>query len=116
VLAAAGIASPPSFFAALRQYGWNVAGEAPFRDHHRYASADLDALVRQARAAGAARLVTTEKDLVRLLPFRPFAMPIEAVPLTLDFDDRAGFTAWLLAVVRNSRAHGDGGAEPLGQV
>ena len=28
------------------------------------------------RAAGAARLLTTEKDVVRLLPFRPFPLPV----------------------------------------
>ena len=104
VLAVAGIASPASFVAALRANGWNVTGEMPFRDHHRYSSADVDAIVQRARAAGAARIVTTEKDLVRLLPFRPFAMPIEAVPLALALDDEPSFRAWLLSVAGSSRA------------
>jgi tetraacyldisaccharide-1-P 4'-kinase len=48
--------------------------------------------------------VTTEKDLVRLLPFRPWPLPIAAVPMTLELDDRESFVAWLLSVVRQARA------------
>jgi hypothetical protein len=49
-------------------------------------------------------VVTTEKDLVRLLRFRPFAVPFVAVPLALDLDDSAGFDAWLAAAVERARA------------
>jgi len=49
-------------------------------------------------------VVTTEKDLVRLLPFRPFPLPIEAVPLTLAIDDRQSLVDWLLSVVRRARS------------
>jgi tetraacyldisaccharide 4'-kinase len=104
VLAAAGIASPASFFAALRAKGWQVVADAPFRDHHPYSAADAARLADRARAAGARRIVTTEKDLVRLLPYRPFAMPIDAVPMTVEIDDRASFDAWLLSRVRGARA------------
>jgi tetraacyldisaccharide-1-P 4'-kinase len=115
VLAAAGIASPASFFVALKENGWNVVAKMPFRDHRSYRSGDVDAIVRRARAAGATRIVTTAKDLVRLLPFRPFAMPIEAVPLTIVVDDRSGLVEWLLAMVGSARAAGAGGATRLGQ-
>ncbi len=104
VLACAGIAAPPAFFAALRANGWNVAAELPFRDHYRYSRADVDRIVARARAAGAARVVTTEKDYVRLLPFRPFAIAVEAVPLAIEIDDRASFAAWLLAACRGAGA------------
>jgi tetraacyldisaccharide 4'-kinase len=104
VMAMAGIASPAHFFAALRSAGWNVVGEAPFRDHHRYASGELDAVFARARAAGAARVVTTEKDFVRLLPFRPWALPIDAVPMRIEMDDRGACVEWLLSVVRSARA------------
>jgi tetraacyldisaccharide-1-P 4'-kinase len=100
VLAVAGIASPANFFAALGAAGWNVADAVPFRDHHRYSARDLDTIVRRARAAGASRIVTTEKDHVRLLPFRPWAAAIEAVPMRLDVDDRQGLVSWLLAAAR----------------
>ena len=60
-------------------------------------------------------MVTTEKDLVRLLPYRPFALPIEAVPLTIALDDPASFAAWLLAAARGARAGESGGAKPPGK-
>ena len=47
--------------------------------------------------------MTTEKDLVRLLPFRPFVLPVVAVPLALDVADSAGFDAWLAAAVERGR-------------
>lgn len=104
VLAVGGIASPAAFFAGLRSSGWRIAGELAFRDHHSYSQRDLARIVERARAAGARRIVTTEKDLVRLLPFRPFALPIEAAPLTLALDDRPSFVAWLLSIVRRARS------------
>jgi len=104
VAAIAGTASPGSFFAALRAHGWNVVAEVPFRDHHPYSARDVLEIADVARAQGARRIVTTEKDLVRLLPYRPFALPIEAVPLTLELDDRPSFVEWLLSVVRRPRS------------
>jgi len=40
-------------------------------------------------------VLTTEKDYVRLLPFRPFAVPIVFAPLTLELDGIDTFDAWL---------------------
>ena len=102
-LAVAGIASPASFFSALRASGWRLAGEVGFRDHHRYTAGDVAGIVSRARALGASRVVTTEKDLVRLLPFRPFPLPIGAVPLTLQIDDEPSLVAWLLSVIEAAR-------------
>ncbi|HET7695589.1 MAG TPA: tetraacyldisaccharide 4'-kinase [Vicinamibacterales bacterium] len=95
VVAVAGIAEPSGFFRDLRAAGWTIAREMRYRDHHRYSAADLEDIAAAARAAGAPAIVTTEKDFVRLLPFRPFAVPVSYVPLTLELDDAAGFDAWL---------------------
>ncbi len=103
VFAVSGIASPASFTAALRDGGWTVAGEQAFRDHYRYSRADVAAIAARARAAGATRVVTTEKDMMRLLPYRPWPLPIEAVPLSIELDDRSSFAAWLLATARGRR-------------
>ena len=40
---------------------------------------------------GAQAIVTTEKDYVRLLPWRPFAMPIECAALTMEPDPLSEF-------------------------
>lgn len=93
--AIAGIAEPARFFAELPPAGWTVVGTRAFHDHHPYSARDLRAVVAAARAAGATRIVTTEKDLVRLLPYRPFAMPIVHVPLVLEPTPVAEFQEWL---------------------
>jgi tetraacyldisaccharide 4'-kinase len=63
VFAFAGLADNEQFFDALRNAGLDVTGARSFPDHHRYTRADVDALRRD---AGAAVLVTTEKDAVKL--------------------------------------------------
>ena len=53
----------------------------------------------RAAAAGAAAVLTTEKDYVRLLPHRPFPMPVGWVPLTMEPDPLAEFRHWLAGAV-----------------
>jgi tetraacyldisaccharide 4'-kinase len=62
VFAFAGLADNEQFFAALP----NVVGTRRFPDHHRYTAADLEGVRAAARNAGATRIVTTEKDAVKL--------------------------------------------------
>jgi tetraacyldisaccharide 4'-kinase len=52
-----------------------------FPDHHRYSAADLEEIGRQAVAAGAQALVTTEKDMMNLpagvaLPLKLYCLRI----------------------------------------
>ena len=103
VVAVAGIANPARFFADLRASGWTVARELPYRDHHRYSRSDVDAIRDAARGAAAHAVVTTEKDLVRLLPFRPFPMPVAWIPMSLELDSPATFDDWLAATIEGAR-------------
>jgi tetraacyldisaccharide 4'-kinase len=102
-LAFAGIAGPERFFDDLRRIGWPVAAAVPFRDHYRYTRRDLARLVSMARSAGAELLLTTEKDYVRVLPFRPFALPMAWLPLTMEPDPLPAFRAWLSAQLHAAR-------------
>jgi tetraacyldisaccharide 4'-kinase len=102
-LAIAGIARPQDFFDGLRAAGHNLVQTRGFRDHHRYSRGDLDRVVREARAAGAVRVLTTEKDYVRLLPFRPFPMPVAWVPLTMEPDPLPEFRRWLAGALAGAR-------------
>jgi tetraacyldisaccharide 4'-kinase len=80
----AGIARPASFEALVRSAGAGVAGSRWFPDHHRYSKSDLQSLRRTAAAHGATRLLTTEKDLVRIAASdRDAPPPIAAVPVDL---------------------------------
>jgi tetraacyldisaccharide 4'-kinase len=102
-LAMAGIAEPSRFFDDLRRAGWNLAGTLAFRDHHAYTARDVERVLARAREAGAARIVTTEKDLVRLLRFRPLPIPLAAVPLRLEPEPADAFREWLADAVRSAR-------------
>jgi tetraacyldisaccharide 4'-kinase len=104
VIAVAGIASPSRFFTGLRDAGWTIARELPYPDHHRYSRANLRWIADAAAETAAAAVLTTEKDLVRLLPFRPFPLPVAWMPLTLEVDDAPGFDAWLAAILKDARA------------
>ena len=47
--------------------------------------------------------MTTEKDYVRLLPFRPFAVPIAYAPLTMEPEPEGDFRHWLAGSLRAAR-------------
>lgn len=103
MMAVAGIARPGRFFEDLRSAGYEVVSTASFADHHAYTRRDVDRLLRAARSAGAAQIVTTEKDFVRLLPFRPFAVPISWLPLTMEPDPLPDFQSWLAGALNDAR-------------
>jgi tetraacyldisaccharide 4'-kinase len=103
VYAVAGIARPERFFQDLSRDGWVLVGRRSFADHHRYDARDVARIVDEARAAGAAALVTTEKDLVRLLPFRPLALPVVWVPLIVRIEPENRFRSWLSARLADAR-------------
>ncbi len=65
LLAFAGIGRPEKFFESLVAAGATVTRSVPFPDHHRYSEANAATLIARAEAEGL-RLVTTEKDMVRL--------------------------------------------------
>jgi tetraacyldisaccharide 4'-kinase len=102
-MAVAGIARPQQFFDDLRAAGYRLVRTLGFRDHHRYSRRDVDRLFREARAAGARNILTTEKDYVRLLPFRPFALPVTCVPLTMEPDPLPAFQGWLSGALSAAR-------------
>ncbi len=103
VFAVAGIAHPHRFVADVRAAGWQVAGAMAFRDHYAYSTRDLERIVAAARAAGASAILTTEKDYVRLLRYRPFGMPIGWLPLTMEPDAPTDFRQWLAGSIAAAR-------------
>jgi tetraacyldisaccharide 4'-kinase len=79
VLLLAGVARPGGFRRTVEGLGAAVAAEAIFRDHHRFAPSELDAVFRQADAARCDAVVTTEKDAVRIDPARASDPRLRAV-------------------------------------
>ena len=103
VLAVAGIARPLSFFEALQQNGYTVAATLKFPDHHPYSPGDLANIRRLADVHGVEYVVTTEKDLVRLLPHAPFDVPLVWIPLKVSVEPADDFLAWLRNRLRQAR-------------
>ena len=65
VVALAGLARPGNFLGTLRQLGAHIQDAALFPDHHRFTATELREVQSRAARQGA-RVVTTEKDAVRL--------------------------------------------------
>jgi tetraacyldisaccharide 4'-kinase len=96
VVAVAGIARPAAFFDDLEAAGWHLVDRVAFRDHHAFTAADVAGIARRVREHGAAAVLTTEKDAVRLLPLRPLPFAAAFVPLTVTIEPEDVFTRWLL--------------------
>jgi tetraacyldisaccharide 4'-kinase len=65
-LAFCGIANPQRFHDSLQALDLPLAGFLPLADHQRYAPTMLARIMAKAQATGAGRLITTEKDFVKL--------------------------------------------------
>lgn len=65
IIAFAGIARPQKFFQTLEDNGYELHSRFGFADHHIYTHSQLNHMYQRAQKAGA-RLLTTEKDWVRL--------------------------------------------------
>lgn len=85
VVALTGIASPERFVVALRAAQWNVIEHVACRDHHWFTRDDLARATTAATRHGASLILTTEKDMMRLLPLRPLPVPVAWVPLELTW-------------------------------
>jgi tetraacyldisaccharide 4'-kinase len=95
VLAVAGIARPERFFRSIEAAGWAVAGEVSFPDHHPFTAQDMARIADNAARARAVLVLTTEKDLVRMLPLQPFSLPVAWAPMRVVIEPAHEFRAWL---------------------
>jgi tetraacyldisaccharide 4'-kinase len=101
VFAVAAVAQPHGFFSDLAAAGWNVTGAMAFPDHHWFTTADVAKIEESARQAGAAAILTTDKDAVRLEAHR-LELPLARVPLVVSIEPP--FEEWLISRVNNARA------------
>ena len=84
VIAFAGIGRPAKFFNTLRAMGIRVVESYCFPDHHVFTADDMMTLIDSAVSRDA-KLVTTEKDAVRLPP--EARDMVEVLRVSLQFDD-----------------------------
>ncbi len=99
VLLVAGIARPESFLQAARAVVADVVGELCFPDHHAYPPASLARIEKRAAELGAAAVLTTAKDRVKLQ--RRLALPL--AELGLEAKPSADLLAWIDRRCREAR-------------
>lgn len=97
-----GIAGNAQFVSSAQDAGWKIAGLAGFADHHRYSASDAASIARQAGESGAAFVVTTAKDAVRLRGVWESALPLHVARMALAFDSE-GFEPWLIETLEARR-------------
>lgn len=88
VAAFCALGNPQAFFKHTIADGFTLKHTRTFRDHHTYTQSDIMTLEREAQASGAAALLTTAKDEVKLRSLK-FQLPCYVVEIKLEFDDEA---------------------------
>lgn len=90
--ALSGIAKPEAFEATLQRLNLKIITHLRFPDHHPYTQAEIGRLTGK-------RVITTEKDAVKLRPFLPgLEAEIYVLPVRIEFEK--AFEEWLLEVVK----------------
>lgn len=85
----AGIGNPENFFQLLKDSHLNIVKEINFPDHYEYKQADLDNLVAMENKYKA-KLVTTEKDYLRISPFN--RRRFEMLPIKVNIHEEKKFS------------------------
>ena len=96
-VAFAGIGRPEKFFDTLTEMGVDLRDAVPFPDHHTYTAGDLDYLRRLALDHHA-KLITTEKDYVRLSADQ--RDEIVTLPIRVEFDRKEDLDRLLANVIK----------------
>jgi tetraacyldisaccharide 4'-kinase len=110
-LAVAGIARPQRFFEALSACDLRVAGEVVYADHHWFNTGDVKKIERIARDKGAASIVTTEKDAVRLSGLK-LSLPWMVLPQQVALTPEPEFAAWMRRRLHAAREQLTAAGEP----
>lgn len=84
VIAFCGIGAPEKFFRTLREQSFEIAKTVAFADHHPYSADDISAL-KKLSYENNAKIITTEKDAVRLPG--EFRDEILILPITVKVDN-----------------------------
>lgn len=105
VLAFAGIGRPEKFFDTLRTTGAIVEVTHAFPDHHPYTAQELAKLKDEAARKGLL-LLTTEKDLARIVSEGEGSGGLQALPVRLQFKDEAAYRNFILRRIGERRLRG----------
>lgn len=79
-IAFAGIGNPDKFFSSIEKAGGKIIEKLAFADHYQYTQTDIESLIAKGH-----KLITTEKDYVRIDP--KYYNKIEVLPVDLVWQD-----------------------------
>jgi tetraacyldisaccharide 4'-kinase len=85
VAAFCGLGNPAGFRHTIHSCGYALAGFREFPDHHCYSRADMESLAAWAERLGAAAVLCTHKDLVKIGLDQLGRLPLWAVRAEIDF-------------------------------
>lgn len=86
VAAFCAVGNPASFFNHLIKEGLTLVDTHAFPDHHKYKQADITRISDEAKRAGAASLITTAKDAVKLNELK-FDLPCYVLEIEISIDE-----------------------------
>lgn len=95
-IAFSGLGQPSKFFGTLKQNNYNVIDTIEYPDHYIYTHKDITALYKKAKDQKA-RLITTEKDLVRIP--EELRADIEILKVELIFDEAKKLTDFITSKI-----------------
>jgi tetraacyldisaccharide 4'-kinase len=102
-MAFCGIGNPSAFFEDLRNWGFQVAQQRSFADHHEYTAREALELELSASNCGADALLCTEKDVWNLRNVRFNALPVYCCRISCELPE--GFWSALTDAVRRGKAN-----------
>lgn len=100
-LAFCAIGNPEAFFEDLRHWGFHVAQQRSFLDHHVYTAREAAELEQAAAECHADALLCTEKDVWNLRNVRFTALPVYSCRISFDLPDP--FWSSLAEAVRSKK-------------
>ncbi len=101
-----GIGNPNAFVSNLKEWNFKLAGTKQFPDHHPYSTDDVRHIAADARAAGAGRLICTEKDKFNLPPGADFGTAVYFCEIAMRPRDAEGLWQMILDRAAASRYSG----------
>jgi len=93
-IAFCGLAHPDKFQTTLVEAGLNIVGWIPYPDHYRFTARDLQCMSEKAKRSDA-RLITTEKDAVRIPQEFRRAIPLDILPVEIQWEDGQALVSFL---------------------
>jgi tetraacyldisaccharide 4'-kinase len=106
IIALSGVGNPGYFSSLLSKLGINVVREVIYPDHHVYTAKEVTSLAGTMK--GVDGIVTTEKDMVKLVDLEAAHLPVWALRIRFKIWEQEEFLKLVLGVCRSTSDNDDG--------